>query len=532
MAEKDFLEKQFNEWYVIERVGTDLYKCKCVECGEEKEIRGYYLKNKPPKSVCKKNDILHKHFGELEVIEKLDNGMVKCRCYCKNIKIVHRRYLQNGTVTSCGHDKVGETSKLIDITGKEFGDWKVLSYYGNKLWNCKCRKCGRDRKIRGHELRGKDIPTCICTKVGIQREQLFNELGVYALKQLNSSRTPQQIETLGSKEKLQAYIVNNFRNKPTIREIAMLLGIDQPSVLRFVRKYALENLVQIGVYRSHYETDINKMFPCSNIGDRSILNGKEIDLYYAQKKVGIEFNGNYWHSEMQKDKSYHINKSLMAAQKGVRLIHIFEYEWNNEETQRKIIKLLEKILTENKLKRVYAKECDIKQINSNDATEFLNKYHLQKSAKSSVQYGCFFSNELIGVMTFGKPRFNTNHQYELIRLCWKDDIAVIGGAEKLFKNFIDDYKPSNIISYCDISKFSGNVYTKLGFKLEGIAEPNYKWVDMSSQKILTRYQTQKRTLIERGLGTEDQTEEEIMHNLGYLRVYDCGNYKFIWESGK
>lgn len=110
MAEIDFVNKTFGEWEVLSRVGTDRYNCKCTECGNSRDIRGYYLKTSPPK--CKHNDIVGKHFGKLEVVEKLQDGMVRCKCSCGNpvLKTVHRRYLQNGTTTSCGCDRVGRKS--------------------------------------------------------------------------------------------------------------------------------------------------------------------------------------------------------------------------------------------------------------------------------------------------------------------------------------------------------------------------------------------------------------------------------------
>lgn len=42
---------------------------------------------------------------------------------------------------------------------------------------------------------------------------------------------------------------------------------------------------------------------------------------------------------------------------------------------------------------------------------------------------------------------------------------------------------------------------------------------------MQRYQTQKQKLLKLGLGTEEQTEKEIMLNNGFLQVYNCGNIK-------
>lgn len=136
-------------------------------------------------------------------------------------------------------------------------------------------------------------------------------------------------------------------------------------------------------------------------------------------------------------------------------------------------------------------------------------------------------------MTFGASRFNNQYQYELIRYCNKPEIRVIGGAEKLFKRFIKDHNPEQIISYCSMSKFNGGVYSRLGFDRADrfITEPNYVWVpyNFSNDKtVLTRYQTQIKKLKDQGLEVYGHTEDEIMQNRGYFKIYDSGNMRFVW----
>jgi hypothetical protein len=65
-------------------------------------------------------------------------------------------------------------------------------------------------------------------------------------------------------------------------------------------------------------------------GCRSIIKKQELDIYLPEKQMAIEYNGIYWHSiEQGKTKDYHLNKSILAAEKGIQLIHIFEDEWND-----------------------------------------------------------------------------------------------------------------------------------------------------------------------------------------------------------
>ena len=61
---------------------------------------------------------------------------------------------------------------------------------------------------------------------------------------------------------------------------------------------------------------------------RKLLCGGEIDIYLPEHNIGIEINGHYYHSEIngRKDKVYHINKTKLADQKGIKLLQIFEDE--------------------------------------------------------------------------------------------------------------------------------------------------------------------------------------------------------------
>jgi len=61
--------------------------------------------------------------------------------------------------------------------------------------------------------------------------------------------------------------------------------------------------------------------------NRSVLNCLELDIYLPEYNVAIEFNGLYWHSELYKEKDYHLNKTLECKKKGVDLLHIFEDDW-------------------------------------------------------------------------------------------------------------------------------------------------------------------------------------------------------------
>jgi len=72
---------------------------------------------------------------------------------------------------------------------------------------------------------------------------------------------------------------------------------------------------------------------------KSIISPKEIDIYLPDLNLGIEFNGTRYHSiEMDTPKSYHLDKSLACREKGIRLIHIYEFE--DFEEQKELLRSL------------------------------------------------------------------------------------------------------------------------------------------------------------------------------------------------
>ena len=69
-----------------------------------------------------------------------------------------------------------------------------------------------------------------------------------------------------------------------------------------------------------------KEIPIQN--SRDIISPLELDLYYPEKKIAIEFNGDYWHSDEFKSNDYHYNKFKLCCSMGITLISIFENKWN------------------------------------------------------------------------------------------------------------------------------------------------------------------------------------------------------------
>ena len=257
--------------------------------------------------------------------------------------------------------------------------------------------------------------------------------------------------------------------------------------------------------------------------DTNILNGKELDIYIPSHNIAIEYNGLYWHSELFKDKNYHLNKTEVCDKKGIRLIHIFEDEWIYKQD---IVKSRIKNLLGITPNKIYARKCEVKEVLSNEAREFLDKNHIQGFSKSKVKLGLYYNGELIGLMTFGLGRLimgGKNDEWELVRFCNKLDTTVIGGASKLLKYFIKNYQPKKIISYADRRWSNGGLYEKLNFKFTHNSKPNYWYINNDVREY--RFKYRKSELIKHGYDS-GKSEKDIMLELKKYRIYDCGNKKY------
>jgi hypothetical protein len=259
--------------------------------------------------------------------------------------------------------------------------------------------------------------------------------------------------------------------------------------------------------------------------DRSVLAGKELDIYIPSMNLAIEFNGLYWHSELYKEEKYHLNKSLDCQNKGIFLMHIWEDEW-------KYKKDIVKSIINNRLGacigRVYARKCEIREVSANEAKEFLNENHIQGFAASTVKLGLYYNNILFSLMTFGYRSTNTKKEFELIRFCNALNTNVVGSASKLFKYFLNNYENNEIISYSDFRLFDGKLYETLGFEKVHLSKPNFFWCSNHNDKREHRLTYTKKELVKEGYD-HNKSFMDTMHDSGYYRIYGCGLVKWIYH---
>ena len=198
---------------------------------------------------------------------------------------------------------------------------------------------------------------------------------------------------------------------------------------------------------------------------QSYRDGLEIDIYLPELNIGFEFNGIYWHSELYKDRYYHVNKTNFFKNKGIKVIHIWEDEWDNKQD---IVKSkIESIFGNNIV--ILAKNCEIRYVE--ESSYFLIKNHINGNDKSSVKIGLFYDDKLVSLMTFKK--LNTDI-WIISRFCNELYYDIVEAEKTLMLFFLEKYKPKSLFYHLELDKY---FYRELGFKLVKETKPKYRIIN-------------------------------------------------------
>lgn len=282
---------------------------------------------------------------------------------------------------------------------------------------------------------------------------------------------------------------------------------------------------------------------------RRAIDKMELDFFLHERNLAIELDGNYFHSERagETDDSYHLSKTKMSNEKGIRLIHIFEDEILLK-TDIVLSRLMSMLGISNR--SIGARECNLIECSFEQKREFFSDNHIQGDTPSKIAFGLLHDGNMVAAMSFGSPRKalgnngSRNGNYELLRFCMKNGYNVKGAFSKLFSHFIKHYSPEKVTTFADI-RWSGydpsrTVYAKNGFKFESHSRPNYWYFKRGDYMTRHhRFQFRKDVLVKKSVEVgmvknEEEaklfTEWELAQLMGMDRIWDCGNMKFSWTS--
>ena len=289
---------------------------------------------------------------------------------------------------------------------------------------------------------------------------------------------------------------------------------------------------------SRYEREIQDFLKENNIKfecNRQILIGKEIDILIEDLKLGIEFDGLKFHTEFfgKKPHQYHLMKTKLCKEKGYKLIDIFEdaYVEHREVVYNKLHHLLRIDLN---LPKIPARKCIIREIYSNQANVFLEKYHIQGFCPSTVYLGAYYNDVLVSVMCFKNGNIKQTG-WELTRFATNSDYRCQCLGSKMFTYFVRKYNPGTVISFADrrwTTDIYNNLYTKLGFEIGSIGRPDYRYYNekVDRYKRVHKMYFNKTKLIKKYGFDKSMTELEMTRELGYDRIWDCGLIKYVYKN--
>jgi hypothetical protein len=429
----------------------------------------------------------------------------------KREKMLARFLIKHGTKFPTQNKKIKEKVKKTN-----------LKRYGNDVYFKTA-----DFKLKARETFLNNYGTTSPSKNEAVKEKIKKtNLERYGVENFSQRHIDfKALEKLKNKDWLTSEYVSLDK---TLLEISSELNVSRVLVRNAVQNFEMQ-LKSDG--RSNSENEISSFISSigisTKINDRTIIYPREIDIYIPDHKIGIEFDGLYWHSEaLGTPKNYHLDKTIECESKGIRLIHIFENEWINK---RNIVESRIKNVL-GKSAKIHARKTIIKDVSAKEKRDFINQTHIQGDCSSSINIGLYYVNNLVSVMTFGRSRFNKRYEYELLRFSNAIGTSVVGGASKMFKHFIRSYNPSSIVTYSDKRWNTGMLYKNLGFNYLKTSKPNY-WYFKDTHELHNRIQFQKHKLskILKNFNP-NLTEWDNMRLNNYNRVWDCGNEVFIWKK--
>ena len=249
-----------------------------------------------------------------------------------------------------------------------------------------------------------------------------------------------------------------------------------------VRKGSVKEL-QIVEYIASLGVDVQR--------HQRILCGREIDIYIPSKNIGIEFHGLYWHSELFRSKYYHLEKHKAASSLSIRLMQIFEDEWDNHQ---------------------YEIKERLRELLCNTATPPDNQPLSHTTSGNVVEISVF--NQ---VVSFAQA----TDVWVMISKPFITETAITSA----FRYFVNEFCPCVVITHIDHRWMSDNFVASLNFKYQSTSVPSVWYIDRS-----TWDRVDKAEVIERlqTLATFNNKKMYIREN--YLRIWDCGYSTWAWYA--
>lgn len=259
--------------------------------------------------------------------------------------------------------------------------------------------------------------------------------------------------------------------------------------------------------------------PTCRANDRSIIAPLEMDVVMPTYKLGVEFNGLYFHSEIFKSKRYHDEKSASVAAAGWRLMHVWEDEWRHKQP---IVESMIRHRCGLNPSHTSARKCVIRLLSPDERREFFESNHIDGDARASKAWGLYDQNRdmVVAAVSVRKPMHKKwSGCLEIARLATLTGEAIPGAVSKLLgaaENHTRSQGFGAVITYADsrFGSYETAGYEKVGYRLLGRTPPRFWWTDGSSRIDRFKVRADK----DAGL-----SEKQVADGLGVVKVWGCRN---------
>jgi len=322
----------------------------------------------------------------------------------------------------------------------------------------------------------------------------------------------------------------------TFTQYADDLQITPKTLLSYIRKHDLKitrkPVSKIESYIADYLISQNVYFETNN---RDVIE-RELDIWIPEYNLAIELNGIYWHSDLIDPRNKHTSKDKfkMCSDKNIRLLTFFEHEIENKFDL--VTGMISHCLGKYETK-IYARKLKFVKLQHSDKQVFMNENHLMGDVKTKINYGLKTSSgELVAAISFIHDRFNKGPDtFEIARFAIKNGYHIPGGFSKLLVNSCKEEDFESLLTYANL-RFGNadNVYSRYGFEFVSFSKPGYMYAKQTGRgtyDVISRNKAVRSnltTLLKHYDNTQSQYDN--MTNNGWLRIWDCGNAKYIWKN--
>lgn len=392
---------------------------------------------------------------------------------------------------------------LKSVWDDESNDWRVVGdEFKEKSQSTMMARYGVTNPLMSEDIKAK---------------MRINSIERYGRPYPNQSHIPvESLRILNDRDAMSELVADKY-----FSQVGDLLGVHTSTIQRSCAD------LQIPIKRvtSMMEDDVaNEIIALGFDVERNVKFNdikREADILIPSKKLIVEFNGMYWHSEEYKYPTYHQHKTQSFHKMGYSVVNVWEDDWVNPDKRNIIInKIKSKLGVEDR--RIFARQCTVSLCQRSDVIDFFKHNHIQGHVDGSMYIGLHHDGALVACMTM---KDTGNGVFDLSRFA--SSASVVGGASRCLAFFKRSVQWQEIFTFASLDYSSGDVYNRVGFTKQHTTDPNMWYMKRGQWVRLGRRRFTKLKL-PNILEVFDplKSERQNMQDNGYVRIFDCGSIRY------